>query len=65
MSKIRQAGKGELGLTGAGQDYLNWIANNPLKAAQMDLLFSTGAATGIYTADRQLTPEFREQHPVL
>ena len=65
VSKIRQAGKGEWGLTGAGQDYLNWIANNPLKAAQLDLLFSTGAATGIYTADRQLTPEFREQHPVL
>jgi hypothetical protein len=64
-AKMRQAGKGELGLTGAGQEYLNWIANNPIKAAQMDLLFSTGAATGIYTADRQLTDEFREQHPVL
>jgi hypothetical protein len=65
VAKVAAANKKFPALTGAGQDYLNWIANNPLKAAQLDLMFSTGAATGIYTADRQLTDEFREEHPVL
>ena len=64
-AKIAAAGKKYPGLTGATHDYLNWIANNPLKAAQLDLLFSTGAATGLYTADRQLTDQFKEEHPFL
>ena len=64
-AKIINAEKKYPGLTAAGQDYLNWVANNPLKAAQIDLLITSGAATGIYTADRQLTPEFKEEHPIL
>ena len=64
-AKIAQAEKKYPGLTGTAQQYMNWIANNPLKAAQLDLLFSTGGATGLYTADRNMTEEFKEQHPNL
>jgi len=64
-AKIAQADKKYPGLTGSAQEYMNWIANNPLKAAQLDLLFSTGGATGLYTADRNMTEEFKEQHPIL
>ena len=64
-AKLQAANKKLPSVTGAAQDYMNWIANNPLKAAQLDLLFSTGGATGLYTADRNMTEEFKEQHPGL
>ena len=53
------------GSKAAMQEYMNWIANNPLKAAQLDLAFSMGAGSGLYGVQRNLTDEFKENHPVL
>ena len=64
-AKLQAANKKLPTVTGAAQDYMNWIANNPLKAAQLDLLFSMGGATGLYTADRKMTEEFKQQNPGL
>jgi len=62
-SKIQSGFKGSV--KAGVQDYMNWIANNPLKAAQMDLMFSIGGGTGLYGVQRSLTDEFKKEHPVL